>query len=526
LTLPKPQSSASVAAPDTSSSPLSATRTSAARRAKIICTIGPACHSEAAMRDLLRLGMDVARLNFSHGTHEDHARNIDRLRQAAEKENRTVCILQDLQGPKIRTGRLTGHQPIELKSGTSLIITPRDIAGTPTRISTTFPDLASEVTTGARILLRDGLIELRVRTVRGKDVVCDVLNGGMLGEHQGINLPGTALSIPAMTEKDRKDLEFGLNHGVDAVALSFVRSAADLTMVRQIVDDHGGEMPLIAKLEKPQAIDQLEEILEACDGVMVARGDLGVEMAPEKVPVIQKHVIRRAAVWRKPVITATQMLESMIENPRPTRAEASDVANAIFDGTDSVMLSAETASGRYPREAVAMMSRIVVEAESNMGEFTLPRRRSDRHGLGIAETICESIAHAAEDLPMGAIAVFTETGNTARMISKYRPQAAIYAFTHNATVAQLTNLYWGAHPILCEQAPTTESMVRMAEQELLSRGLLKAGDILGVVAGTRQASGSTNFMRLHSVTSAEASAVHSSGKAISSSKPTAPRQKL
>jgi pyruvate kinase len=329
-----------------------------------------------------------------------------------------------------------------------------------------------------------------------------------------------------MTEKDRKDLEFGLNHGVDAVALSFVRSAADLTMVRQIVDDHGGEMPLIAKLEKPQAIDQLEEILEACDGVMVARGDLGVEMAPEKVPVIQKHVIRRAAVWRKPVITATQMLESMIENPRPTRAEASDVANAIFDGTDSVMLSAETASGRYPREAVAMMSRIVVEAESNMGEFTLPRRRSDRHGLGIAETICESIAHAAEDLPMGAIAVFTETGNTARMISKYRPQAAIYAFTHNATVAQLTNLYWGAHPILCEQAPTTESMVRMAEQELLSRGLLKAGDILGVVAGTRQASGSTNFMRLHSVTSAEASAVHSSGKAISSSKPTAPRQKL
>ena len=479
---------------------------SAGRRAKIICTIGPACHSEAAMRDLLRLGMDVARLNFSHGSHEDHARNIERLRLAAGKENRTVCILQDLQGPKIRTGRLEGHLPIELKSGTTVIITPRDIAGTPSRISTTFPDLAREVTTGARILLRDGLIELRVRTVRGKDVVCDILNGGTLGEHQGINLPGTALSIPALTEKDRKDLEFGLKHGVDAVALSFVRSAADVIMVRQIVTRHSSDTPLIAKLEKPQAIDHLEEILEAADGVMVARGDLGVEMAPEKVPVIQKHVISRAAYWRKPVITATQMLESMVENPRPTRAEASDVANAVFDGTDSVMLSAETASGRYPREAVAMMSRIVIEAESNMTEF-MQRRRRERSSLSIAETICESIAHAAEDLPMGAIAVFTETGNTARMISKYRPQAPIYAFTPNATVAQRTNLYWGAHPVKCVQGLSSDSMVDAAERDLLGRGLLKPGDVLGVVAGTRQASGSTNFMRLHTVITAEADPV-------------------
>jgi pyruvate kinase len=473
------------------------------------------------MRDLLRLGMDVARLNFSHGTHEEHARNIERLRRAATKENRTVCILQDLQGPKIRTGRLERHEPILLESGSTVIITPRDITGTPTRISTTFPDLASELARGARILLRDGLIELRVRTVRGKDVVCDILNGGMLGEHQGINLPGTALSIPALTEKDRKDLEFGLKHGVDAVALSFVRSAADVNMVRRIVTARGSDTPLIAKLEKPQAIDHLEEILEACDGVMVARGDLGVEMAPEKVPVIQKHVIRRAAQWRKPVITATQMLESMIENPRPTRAEASDVANAIFDGSDSVMLSAETASGHYPREAVAMMSRIVIEAESNMGEFTLPRRRRDRHGLSIAETICESIAHAAEDLPMGAIAVFTETGNTARMISKYRPQASIYAFTHNATVAQRTNLYWGVHPVKCAQPVSTDNMVDMAEEELLTRGLLKSGDVLGVVAGTRQASGSTNFMRLHTVTTEEADAVPRSRR-----KRTAARQKL
>ena len=483
----------------------------AARRAKIICTIGPACHTEAAMRDLLRLGMDVARLNFSHGTHSEHARNIERLRRAAAKENRTVCILQDLQGPKIRTGRLERHHPVQLKSGSTVIITPRDIPGTATLISTTFPDLAREVAPGARILLRDGLIELRVVTVRGKDVVCDVLNGGTLGEHQGINLPGTALSIPALTEKDRKDLEFGLKHGVDAVALSFVRSAADVTMVKQIVTARGSDTPVIAKLEKPQAIDHLEEILEVVDGVMVARGDLGVEMAPEKVPVIQKHVIRRASEWRKPVITATQMLESMIENPRPTRAEASDVANAIFDGSDSVMLSAETASGRYPREAVAMMSRIVIEAESNMGEFT-QRRRRDRRGLSIAETICESIAHAAEDLPMGAIAVFTETGNTARMISKYRPQAAIYAFTHNTAVAQRTNLYWGAHPVKCGQGLTGDTMVDVAEYELLTRGVLKSGDVLGVVAGTRQASGSTNFMRLHVVTAEEAGAAKPSAR--------------
>src|ERR1700688_612989 len=498
---------ATESSPLAESTPSSPTPRAAAapRRAKIICTIGPACQSEAAMRDLLRLGMDVARLNFSHGSHEDHARNIERLRSAAAKENRTICILQDLQGPKIRTGRLQGHEPVLIKSGSTLVITARDITGTATRISTTFQDLAREVGVGARVLLRDGLIELRVRTVRGRDVVCDVLNGGTLGEHQGINLPGTALSIPALTEKDRKDLEFGLKHGVDAVALSFVRTAADVNMVRQIVAGLGCDTPLISKLEKPQGIDNIEEILEASDGVMVARGDLGVEMAPEKVPVIQKHVIRRAAVWRKPVITATQMLESMVENPRPTRAEASDVANAIFDGSDSVMLSAETASGRYPREAVAMMSRIVIEAESNMEEFT-HRRRRDRHGLSVAETICESIAHAAEDLPMGAIAVFTETGNTARMISKYRPQAAIYAFTHNSTVAQRTNLYWGVHPVKCAQSLSTDDMVDTAEHELLSRGLLKPGDVLGVVAGTRQASGSTNFMRLHTVTSEEASA--------------------
>lgn len=472
------------------------------RRAKIICTIGPACNSESAMRDLMRVGMDVARLNFSHGTHDEHAVNIARLRSVAAEQNRTICILQDLQGPKIRTGRLIGHTPVAIKTGSHVIITPRDVDGTPSLISTTFKTLASEMKPGARILLSDGLIELRLISRRGADVVCEVINGGFLGEYQGINLPGAALSIPALTAKDRRDLDFGLRHGVDIVALSFVRSAADVHMVKRIVAKHGSTAPVIAKLEKPQALEHLEEIFEASDGVMVARGDLGVEMAPEKVPVIQKHIIRRSADWRKPVITATQMLESMIENPRPTRAEASDVANAIFDGTDAVMLSAETASGSYPCQAVAMMAKIVVEAESNLAEFTTPKRRTHR-GLSIAETICESIAHAAEDLQMGAIAVFTDTGTTARLISKYRPNPAIHAFSHVPAVCNRMNLLWGVHPILHEHTQTVEGMVNASEKQLLKQGSVKVADVLGVVGGTRMSTGSTNFMRLHVVTSTE-----------------------
>jgi pyruvate kinase len=451
------------------------------------------------LRDLMRLGMDVARLNFSHGTHKEHALHIERLRRAAEQENRTICILQDLQGPKIRTGRLKDGTPVALKPGSHVTITPRDIEGTATLISTTFQRLAKEVKPGARILLTDGLIELRVIRIHGEDVECEVINGGQLGQHQGINLPGIALSIPALTDKDRADLEFGLNHGVDMLAISFVRSAADVREVKEIIASHGADLPVIAKLEKPQALERLEEIFEAADGIMVARGDLGVEMPPEKVPVIQKYVIRRSAEWRKPVITATQMLESMIENPRPTRAEASDVANAIFDGSDAVMLSAETANGLYPREAVAMMARIVVEAEGNTGDFTQLRRRRDRHSITVAEAICESVSHAAEDLPMGAIAVFTETGNTARMISKYRPKAAIFAFSQVLPVCNRMNLFWGVRPVHTAQARSAEDMVTTAERELLRQDRIKAGDVLAVVAGTQMASGSTNLMRLHTV---------------------------
>jgi pyruvate kinase len=360
------------------------------------------------------------------------------------------------------------------------------------------------------VLLSDGRIELKVLAIHGDDVECEVLNGGTLAEQQGINLPGAAVAIPALTAKDRLDLEFGLKHGVDAIALSFVRSADDIRTAQSLMREFGRTVPIVAKLEKSQAIERLEEILEAAHGVMIARGDLGVELPPERVPVIQKRVIQRAGTWRKPVITATQMLESMTENPRPTRAEASDVANAIFDGTDAVMLSGETAIGRYPREAVAMMVRIIVEAESSMAQAPQPPRRRERHPYSIAETICESIAHAAEDLPMRAIAVFTESGNTARMLSKHRPRACIYAFSRDPEVCNRMNALWGVHPIHKKEWNSAEEMVRTAERELLPRGLIRQGDVLGLVAGTQHAEGATNFMRLHTV--GESDAAHSRGR--------------
>lgn len=473
--------------------------TDGARRAKIVCTLGPASNTEDMIRELMHAGMDVARLNFSHGTHDEHARVIDRLRKVAVQEGRTVCILQDLQGPKIRTGSLHNHMPVMLKQGARVTITTRDVPGTSALISTSFDALPREVERGSRILLSDGKLSLIVRAVHGQDVECEVVDGGLLAEHQGINLPGTIVSVPSLTDKDIKDLKFGLKHGVDIVAVSFVRTAADVKEVKRLISEARCDTPVIAKLEKPQAIDNLEEIFEVADGVMVARGDLGVEMPPEQVPIIQKHVIRRALEWRKPVITATQMLESMIQNPRPTRAEASDVANAIFDGTDAVMLSGETASGKYPLEAVAIMGRIVIATESHLMQSPVTRRRRERHDLSISEAICESIAHIAEDLHMHAIAVFTESGNTARLISKYRPRAPIIAFAHVTPICNRLNLYWGVRPVLADQLKSVEGMVHLADETLLARGVVNQGDIIGVVAGTQASTGSTNFIRLHRV---------------------------
>jgi pyruvate kinase len=385
-----------------------------------------------------------------------------------------------------------------LTAGQRLTITPREVPGTATLVGTTFKTLAENVEQGSRILLSDGLIELRVHEVLGSDVVCEIINGGMLGEHKGINLPGIPVRVPSLTEKDAEDLEFALKAGVDAIAVSFVRTGEDVRLVRNRVSAYGSETWIIAKLEKPQAIEHLDAILQAADGVMVARGDLGVEVPPEKVPAIQKHIIQRAAEYNKPVITATQMLESMIENPRPTRAEVSDVANAVYDGTDAVMLSGEVAMGKYPVEAVAMMARIVSEAERDIKEQkNRSGMRIRQEPLSIAETICEATAHAADDLDLRGIALFTESGATARQLSKYHPSAPIFALSPIDITINRLNLLWGTTPIHCPKVNTTEALVDCAEDLLEQHGYVRSGEVIAVVAGTRTKSGSTNFLRLH-----------------------------
>jgi pyruvate kinase len=468
------------------------------RRAKIVATLGPASNSEFMFRELVRAGLDVARLNFSHGANAEKLELIEMIRSVSVQEGKRICIMGDLQGPKIRTGRLKNKVPVLLKAGQMLTITPRDILGTADLIGTTFKTLAENLEQGSRLLLSDGLIELRVREVDDEDVICEVINGGMLGEHKGINLPGIPVRVPSLTEKDEGDLEFALKHGVDAIAVSFIRTAEDVKLVKHRIAALGSETWVIAKLEKPQAIEHLESILEAADGIMVARGDLGVEVPPEKVPAIQKHVIHRASEYRKPVITATQMLESMIENPRPTRAEASDVANAIYDGSDAVMLSGETAMGKYPIEAIRMMAKIVSETESTMRATTKrDRERPNRMRLSIGETICESMAHAADDLDLSAIAVFTESGTTARQLSKYRPRTTIYALSSVDVTINRMALLWGVLPIKCSKLSTTDQMVETAEQLLEEGGYVRPREVIGIVAGTRTKSGSTNFLRLH-----------------------------
>ena len=467
------------------------------RRAKIVATLGPASNTEPVFRDLVRAGVDVVRLNFSHGTHEEKLALIRMIRKVSKEEGKPLCILGDLQGPKIRTSKLKDHQPVMLKTGGRLTITAREVPGTASLVGTTFKTLAENVEQGSRILLSDGLIELRVHEVEGSDVICEIINGGMLGENKGINLPGIPVRVPSLTDKDSEDLEFALKNGVDAIAVSFVRTAEDVRLVRNRVSAYGSETWIIAKLEKPQAIEQLDGILTVADAIMVARGDLGVEVPPEKVPAIQKHIIRRAAEFRKPVITATQMLESMIENPRPTRAEVSDVANAVYDGTDAVMLSGESAVGKYPVETVAMMARIVADAERHIKEQSYSESRERRSHLSIAETICEATAHAADDLDLRGIALFTESGSTARQLSKYHPSAPIFALSPVEVTINRLNLLWGTTPIRCPKVNSTEALVDCAEKLLLQGGFVRPREVIAIVAGTRTKSGSTNFLRLH-----------------------------
>jgi pyruvate kinase len=465
------------------------------RHSKIVCTIGPASRDPRILKRLLEAGMDVARMNFSHGSHAEHLNCMQLLRAAANKLGKTIAILADLQGPKIRTGALAGGAPVTLRIGQKFTITTRKIAGDSTRVSTTFLPLPRELHGGDRILLSDGLIELRVESVRLKDVNCRVVNGGALGEHQGINLPGAKLRVPALTTKDKADLKFALAHGADYIAVSFVRRPEDVLLAKSLIRRAGKETPVIAKLEKPEAIENLEGILRVSDGVMVARGDLGVEMNPEQVPVVQKNIIARAREFRRPVITATQMLESMTENPRPTRAEASDVANAIFDGSDAVMLSAETASGKYPVEAVSMMARIIEEAEGSIKEFGRP---GTQEKLKVAETVAELVCHASRELHMKWIVVFTHSGFTARLISRYRPLVPIAAFSPETETRRRLALVWGVAPLEIPDLRKVDQLAEISEKRLLEEKLVRKGDVIAIVAGTPMGvRGTTNFMKFH-----------------------------
>ncbi len=473
------------------------------RRAKIVCTLGPATNSEEMLEKLINAGMDVARLNFSHGTHEDHQATIDKLKAAQLKARRAIGILGDLQGPKIRTGKLE-NGAVDLIEGREIAITTDEtVLGTQELISTTYSHLAEDVNVGDRILLDDGLLELKVlSTDKQKLVRTEVIHGGVLKNNKGINLPGVALRADALTPKDREDLIFGLKAGIDMVALSFVRTPADIDLCRAAMHEAGRVVPIIAKLEKPEAIARLDAILDKTDGVMVARGDLGVEIPPEEVPAIQKDIIRRANARGLPVIVATQMLNSMIEHPRPTRAEASDVANAVFDNTDAVMLSGESASGRYPIESVEMMSRIVEAAESAM------RQSFPRIGTGEAANIpadfpdvtCGVACRAAREAGATHIVAFTLTGTTARLLSRYRPSVPIIAFSPNQEVRRRLALLWGVMPRVLEPVQETEEMVRRVEEELLARGLAKRGDRIVIVFGAPIGQpGKINSLRLHTI---------------------------
>ena len=465
------------------------------RHSKIVCTIGPASRDPRILKRLLAAGMDVARLNFSHGSHAEHLSCMQSLRATANKLGKTIAILADLQGPKIRTGPLAGGIPVLLRAGQKFTITTAKILGDSTRVNTTFLPLPKEVHRGDRILLSDGLIELRVENISGRNVNCHVVNGGALGEHKGINLPGVNLRVPALTPKDKADLKFALAHGADYIAVSFVRRPEDVLLAKSLIRRAKKETPVIAKLEKPEAIENLEGILRVADGVMVARGDLGVEMNPERVPVVQKNIIARAREFRRPVITATQMLESMTENPRPTRAEASDVANAIFDGSDAVMLSAETASGKYPVEAVSMMARIIEEAEASIPEFARP---ATQEKLKVAETVAELVCHASRELHMKWIVVFTHSGFTARLISRYRPLVPIAAFSPEAETRRRLALVWGVAPLEIPNLRKVDQLAEISEKRLLQEKLVHKGDVIAIVAGTPMGvRGTTNFMKFH-----------------------------
>jgi pyruvate kinase len=470
------------------------------QRTKIVATIGPASRDPQVLERLVRAGVNVVRLNFSHGEPEQHLQVLKAVREISARLGQPVAVLQDLAGPKIRTGNVKNGEAVELRTGARLVITTDEsVEGTPERISTTYEPLPHDVSPGDKILLDDGNLELRVLKTGGESVECEVVHGGLLKAHKGMNLPGVKLSSPALTEKDRRDLAFGVEHGVDYVALSFVRQAADVEEAKVLIRSRGGSMPVISKIEKREAVDDLPSILEVTDGVMVARGDLGVELSTEEVPTLQKRIIQMANGAGKVVITATQMLESMVENPRPTRAEASDVANAILDGTDGIMLSAETASGRYPVETVETMARIARYTEEHYTFGSPARMSGGGPGSVVARSLARVASTVAEELACKLVVAFTESGSTARLLSSFRPRPPIAAITYHEETYRRLALWWGVVPVKSEFAATTDEMILKGEALLKRRGLAAAGDTILMLAGQSHSAGATNMLRVHTI---------------------------
>ncbi|KIU16408.1 pyruvate kinase [Mycolicibacterium llatzerense] len=465
------------------------------RRGKIVCTLGPATSTDETVRALVEAGMDVARLNFSHGEHADHAVAYKRVRQASDAAGRAVGILADLQGPKIRLGRFADG-PTEWRAGETVRITVDECEGTHDRVSTTYKQLANDAVAGDRLLVDDGNIGLTVTEVDGNDVVCTVTEGGRVSNNKGLSLPGMNVSVPALSEKDIADLKFALKLGVDLIALSFVRSPADIELVHEVMDEVGRRVPVIAKLEKPEAVDNLEAIVLAFDAVMVARGDLGVELPLEEVPLVQKRAIQMARENAKPVIVATQMLESMIENSRPTRAEASDVANAILDGADAVMLSGETSVGKYALEAVRTMARIVKAVEANSTDAP-PLTHVPRTKRGVISYAARDIG---ERLDAKALVAFTQSGDTVRRLSRLHTPLPLLAFTDLPEVRSQLALTWGTETFIVPQMDSTDGMIQEVDKALLELDRYKRGDLVVIVAGAPPGTvGSTNLIHVHRI---------------------------
>lgn len=466
-------------------------------RTKIVATIGPASSTRDTLCQMVKAGMNVARLNFSHGSYDDHAQMIRLLREVAEAMDTPITLLQDLQGPKIRVGQLAGGK-VELVEGETITLVPLGSeADNPDWVGIDYPYLADEAEAGMQVLLDDGLLELKVETVQPPQVICKIVQGGPLKSRKGVNLPDLTLRLPSMTEKDKQDLKFGIAQGVDWVSLSFVRQAEDIQALKQLLQAEGAPAtPVIAKIEKPQAIANLDAILDATDGVMVARGDLGVEMKAEKVPLLQKRIIKACNLRSLPVITATQMLESMIEHARPTRAEASDVANAIIDGTDAVMLSGESAVGKFPVKAVEMLARIAIDVEPDLTfDNNPPRTNDETHALSEALNTIDKV------LDLQCVAAFTESGYTALLAAGERPKAAVVAFTPHQNVYHNLNLVWGVKPVLIDDpALTFEAMSQQAETYLLDKQMASPGDQVLIMGGipAKHVQG-TNFLKIHRI---------------------------